>query len=233
MLTQYLSKAWRELARNRGLSLVLDKAKQIVSHMTETMVNEVSSVHFGAFKGAMNTRLGKIYVRRFLQWFLQREECIALVAILKTEGNERIAGYVIGAPLGYGKVMNRDLFWVAAWNIVIRPWLLLSNQFRSTIKARFVAFFTSPHNQVAEIDLPTPAISLVGLAVMPDQQGQSIGKELLLAFEKQARDLRIRSLRLSVYPENSAARHVYEKCAWVSCESSVEPGKAMTYYKTF
>ena len=203
-----------------------------VCYMTKYMVTEVSSVHLQAFKGAMNTRLGKTCVRKFLDWFVQSEGGIALVAILKTGGNEQIVGYVVGAPEGYGKAMNRDLFWVAGRNIIIRPWLLLSNQFRTTIKARLIAFFKRPHDQVSQINLTAPVMSLVGLAVMPNQQGQNIGKELLLAFEKQARDLRMRSLRMSVYPENSAARHAYEKCAWVPCESPVSPGKAMTYYKT-
>lgn len=200
-----------------------------VCHMTKNMVTEVSSVHLQAFKGAMNTRLGKTYVRKFLDWFVQSEGGIALVAILKAGGNEQIVGYVVGAPLGYGKAMNRDLFWVASWNIIIRPWLFSSDQFRSTIKARLIAFFKLQHDQISKIDLPLPAMSLVGLAVMPNQQGQNIGKELLLAFEKRARDLRMRSLCLSVYPENSAARHVYEKCAWVPSESPESPGTAMSY----
>ncbi len=202
-----------------------------ICQMSSRMVAKTSDVHMQAFKGSMNTRIGITYVKKFLDWFLRYEEGIALVAILPNVKSEKIVGYVVGAPLGYGKAMNRELFWVAARNIVIRPWLLLSDQFRSTIKARLIAFFKPPHEHVVQFDLPAPVMSLVGLAVIPDHQGQKIGKELLISFEKQALNLGMRSLRLSVYPENSAARHAYEKCAWVSCESPVEPGKAMMYYK--
>jgi len=202
-----------------------------ICQMTVGMVEVVSRVHMQGFKGAMNTRLGTSYVRKFLDWFVRLEGGITLVAILKTGGSEEIVGYVVGAPLGYGKAMNRELFWVASWNAFIRPWLFLNNQFRGTIKARLAALLQPSHERASKVDLPLPAMSLVGIAVIPNKQGQNIGKELLCAFEKRARDLHVRSLCLSVYLENSAARHTYEKCGWVTCENSLSPGKAMAYYK--
>ena len=200
-----------------------------ICQMTIELVEVVSRVHMQAFKGGMNTRLGKSYIRKFLDWFVRVEAGIALVAIAKTGENEQIVGYVIGAPIDYGKALNRDLFWVAGWNIMIRPWLILSEQFRENIKSRLTVLFNPSHDQISKIDLPMPVMSLVGLAVMPNFQGQNIGRKLLCAFEKQARALHVRSLRLSVYPENLAARRVYEKCCWVPYESSVSSGRAMFY----
>ena len=74
-------------------------------------------------------------------------------------------------------------------------------------------------------------MSLVGLAVVSSYQGKNIGKELIKAFEKEARALSFRSLRLSVYAENAAARRVYEKCGWSILSSDVKHGKAMSYYR--
>lgn len=198
--------------------------------MTLRMVEEVSHVHMQAFNGAMNTRLGKFYVRKFLEWFVRNEGGIALVAISKAGNIDQIVGYAVGAPLGYGKKMNRDLFWIASFNGIIRPWLFLSGQFRETIKARLTAIFKPSQNPALQVDLPSPAMSLVGLAVMPNYQGKSIGKGLLCAFQERARDLHVRSLRLSVYPENSAARSIYEKCGWLPVQDSGVSGKTIFYY---
>ncbi len=202
-----------------------------ISQMTKEMVDIVSHVHIQAFKGSMNTRLGSSYLRKFFEWFVQFEAGIVLVAMLKTHDHEEIVGYIVGAPIDYGKAMNRDLFWVACWNTLIRPWLFLSDQFRETIKSRLVALFKQSSDQSFKVDLPLPVMSVVGVAVLPNCQGQSIGQELLSAFEAQARHLHIRSLRLSVYPDNLGARRVYEKCCWVPAPDSISPGGAMFYYK--
>lgn len=202
-----------------------------VCPMTREMVDEVSRVHIQAFKGSMNTRLGSSYVRKFLDWFVQLEAGIVLVAISKTNDHEEVVGYTVGAPIDYGKAMNRDLFWIACWNTIIRPWLFLSDQFRDTIKSRLVALFQRSTDQAFQVDLPLPVMSVVGVAVLPNFQGQSIGQELLCAFEAQARHLQVRSLRLSVYPENLGARRVYEKCCWLPALDSISPGRAMFYYK--
>lgn len=199
--------------------------------MTSEMLEVVSHVHLQAFKGAMNTRLGLSYTMKFFNWFVCQEGGIALVAIRPLNGKEEIVGYAIGIPPSAGKAMDRDLFWVASWNVMIRPWLFFTAQIRATIKTRLTAFLRASPDQASQIELPNPIMSLVGLAVMPNLQGQNIGKELLCAFEKRACDSHARSLKLSVYLENSAARRVYEKCGWMAWEPSMSHGKAMFYYK--
>jgi len=202
-----------------------------ICQMTSEMVEVTSHIHMQAFKGAMNTRLGISYARKLLDWFVCMDRAIALVAMVKAGTTEQIVGYAIGVPPSEGKNMDRNLFWVASWNACIRPWIFLSPQIRVAVKARFTAFWGPPDQRV-KIDLPNPVMSLVGLAVVPNLQGQNIGKELLSAFEAEARDFHhVRSLKLSVYPENSAARRVYEKCGWSAWETSVPLGKAMYYFK--
>lgn len=207
-----------------------EKSNRIrISQMTLEMLEQVSDVHMQAFKGAMNTRLGRPYIRRFLGWFVRMEKAITLVAIEDTGGKEQVVGYVVGAPSDYGKSMNRDLFWIACGSACLRPWLFLSRQFRGTVKARLTNLFHAQHDQLAKIGLPFPVMSLVGLGVESNLQGKGIGKKLLCSFEKQARDLQVKSLRLSVYPENAAARHVYEKCGWIPCEKPVNQGASISY----
>ena len=179
-------------------------------------------LHMRGFNGAMNTRLGRGYVFASINWFFQLEGGIALVA---KNHNDQLLGYVIGAPLGYGKQMNRNLFWVAGRAFFMRPWLFLSQQIRATLKLRLWAVFDQSQKQEIHVDLPAPIMSLVGLVVDPHVQGQNIGNLLVKAFEDRAGELHFRSLRLSVYPENSPARRVYEKCGWVTWERSVSSGK--------
>lgn len=211
----------------------LKKIKSLqICQMTHEMLKEVSRIHIHAFKGAMNTRLGELYVRRFFDWFIHIENGIALVAILKNGAREEIVGYAIGVPPGLGKSIDRDLFWIVCWSVCLRPWLILSRQFQMTIMARLKAILNPfPIQNLLPINLPDPVMSLVGLAVEPGHQGQNIGEELLCIFEDRARGFHSRSLKLSVYPENCAARRVYEKCGWIPCEVAEESPKAMFYYK--
>ncbi len=51
------------------------------------------------------------------------------------------------------------------------------------------------------------------------------------AFEGSARHLRMRSMRLSVYPSNLAARGLYEKCGWQSHPMPASETAAMYYSK--
>lgn len=200
--------------------------------MTSEMLEVVAHVHMQAFKGAMNTKLGLPYTIKFFNWFVRQECGIALVAIIsRLDKKEQIVGYAIGIPPSSGKAMDRDLFWVASWNACIRPWLFFNSKIRASIKMHLTAFLRRSSEQASQFELPTPIMSLVGLAVVPNIQGQDIGKELLRVFEDRARDFHVRSLKLSVYPENSVARHVYEKCGWVACKTAIKPGKAMFYYK--
>ena len=203
----------------------------LICSMNEQMVEEVSYIHMEAFKGSMNTLLGVRYLKNFFKWFLNLEEGVALVVKKKINKKMQVVGYVVGAPLGYGKALNQDLFWIVFKSILVRPWLLFKPQFRSTIKARLVTLFRSPPIQIGKTELPSPVLSLVGLGVLPRQQGEGLGKELLCAFEAQARRLCMRSLVLSVYPENSTARHIYEKCGWFPFEKKDTSEKAITYFR--
>lgn len=194
--------------------------------MTVEMVPDVSNIHMQAFEGAMNVRLGTGYANAFFNYFLGINDGIALVA---TDSSKQIFGYIIGGPLGCGQSMNRRLFWVASRAICLHPWLLLSQQFRSTVKARVEVMLGKSQELPLPLDLPKPVMCLMAFAVAPRFQGRGIGKHLLMAFEQCARALSMRSLGLSVYLENTGARSVYEKCGWKACEEIEMPKKTMYY----
>jgi len=81
------------------------------------LILDVTQVHLDAYAGNMNTRIGSGYVRAFLNWFCQAERSIALAA---TDGTGNVIGYVVGAPLGYQSLMNRDLLWIAGAGMIVR-----------------------------------------------------------------------------------------------------------------
>jgi GNAT superfamily N-acetyltransferase len=199
-----------------------------INQMTTESLAGVTQIHIQAFKDAMNVRLGADYVMALFKEFLGIEDGIAFMAT--NEGNH-ILGYIVGGPLGCGQSMNRHLIWVAGKGICLHPSLLLSHQFRVTLKTRVKIMLGKSEEFSLPIDLPQPVMGLMGFAVLPKARGQGIGKCLLEAFEDSARTLRMGSLGLSVYPENANARSVYEQCGWISCERSIRPGQVMHYVR--
>jgi ribosomal protein S18 acetylase RimI-like enzyme len=191
---------------------------EVVS-MTVDMVPRVCDLHVNAFAGLMSVRLGPAYLRAFFSWFLRAPDAVALVA---ADQQRAILGYVIGAPRGYTTAMNRELVSVAARSMIARPWLLLNSQVRATSKARLG--FLLGRSAVDTSDLPGPTMSLVGIAVSPSAAGKGVGFDLMQAFEKKARASRMASLHLSVYPDNIAARRLYERCGWHSLDLGSSTG---------
>jgi|ERR1017187_298707 ribosomal protein S18 acetylase RimI-like enzyme len=187
---------------------------------------ELSELHMKAFKGSMNTRMGKKYVKDFIYWFSQNESCITLKAVEK----KRIIGYIVGAPIGYGNKMNRDLLKTGVWGILTHPSILLSKRFFKTILARFKLLFQTNHNNSAanKFELRGKGISLIGIGVDPEYNGFGIGQNLISAFEKKATQLGMSYMRLSVYDNNLRALRLYERSGWSKLTND---GKTLYYYK--
>lgn len=178
--------------------------------ISRDLVDEAARVHLEGFSGYMNTKLGQRYVHSFIDWFRRQQQTIALAAV---HGGE-LAGYVVGAPVGYDARMNKDLAFVAASSMLIRPWLFGDVRIRRRITARLKILLGRRSQGGEKVDLPNPTMSLVGICVSPRMRGKKIADQLMQAFEEEARSRGMKSLRLSVYKENSAARKLYEKHGW-------------------
>jgi ribosomal protein S18 acetylase RimI-like enzyme len=177
--------------------------------LTPEMVHAVAQLHMLAFKGSMNTRLGRAYVEAFVSWFQAQPDAVALAAL---DNDGSVLGYVVGAPVGYAKSMNRDLCWVAVRGMVSKPALLLDSRLWVTVAARVRALASAAVPVTP--GLPPPTVSLVSIAVSPAASGRHVGRALMRAFEDRARAMRMASGQLSVYPENQIARRLYEACGW-------------------
>jgi ribosomal protein S18 acetylase RimI-like enzyme len=62
-------------------------------------------------------------------------------------------------------------------------------------------------------------------------QGREIGHSLILTFEESSKQLGFKAMRLSVYPDNIAARSLYEKMNWLPFHQKISCLIAMYYYK--
>ena len=188
-------------------------------------------VHCEAFKGYMNARLGKNYVYAFLKWFAHHEQTLAFAAVSVKNGSCQVKGYVVGAPIGYDRVMNHDLFWPASFGLLTHPWLFFNSNIRQTLVTRLRLLSGALPQPAKQPDLPGPTVSLVSIGVRSDARGQGVGRELMHTFEAAACQLQNSSMRLSVYPDNVSARRLYEQCGWEPVGSAVQPGQAMYYAK--
>ena len=208
--------------------MALENTHIKVLPITEASLRKVVYIHCDAFKGYMNSRIGKGYVSAFFRWFSLQEDAIGLMAVAE---NSEPCGYVVGAPLGYDRRMNKDLFGVAARGMMVRPWLVFDKKIRHTVAIRMKLLFggTVPKQQAP--DLPEPIISLVGIGTAEKNRGQGAGKALMEAFEDEAKKRNIAAMRLSVYTHNTAARRLYEKFGWQPFVEPTTKDTAMYYYK--
>jgi ribosomal protein S18 acetylase RimI-like enzyme len=198
-----------------------------IARLEEADLEGVIPIHLEAFAGYMNASLGKRYARAFLGWFTRRTDAIALKALGQ---GDCIAGYAVGAPLSAGRALSLGLAGTVLGCMAARPWLLLSPRIQKAIIGR-VRVMISGRQAEGDVCCESGTISLTGIGVAPEARGQGIGELLLMAFEARARDLGMRRLRLSVYPENAAARGLYEKCGWTAAECASGPGASMRYSK--
>ncbi len=175
------------------------------------MVPAAAELHLEGFSGYMNIRLGRRYVRSFIDWYRKEPEAYCLAAIRDGE----LAGYLVGIPIDYGAKLTRDLLFVAATSGLLRPWLLADARIRAQVRARIKTLLRGSKPPTVQPTFPTPAVSLMAICVSPKVHKRGVGDRLMEAFEDEARLRGVKSLRLSVYRENAAARKLYEKHGWM------------------
>jgi ribosomal protein S18 acetylase RimI-like enzyme len=204
-----------------------------ITPLQADQIKEAASLHKAAFTGYLNVRIGDAYIRAFLRWFQQEQDGIALCAVTE-EG--KIVGYVVGAPVGYNVSLTKKTLLPALMGMMVRPWLFFDSRFRRVVAARLLDYFKRAklnRRPTKRVDLPWPVFSLVGIAVSPSGRGQGIGKQLIAAFEQEVLARGGRTGRLSVYPDNAAARKLYERAGWQPYSYSDDPKQAMYYFKIF
>ncbi len=203
-----------------------------VKHLSPEDIPEVIQVHQQAFQGYLNTQLGDLYLKTFFEWFISAKNAISLGAF---DQKEHIIGYVVGAPLGYRLDLEKKLIFPAILGALLNFWIIFSPRFRKIVLDR-LGFYNSKRQLGGQLsspidEIPSPTISLVGISVLPSARGNKVGEILMMSFEEQALLQNIKAMRLSVYPDNVAARKLYERMNWKVYYQLSDPDSAMYYYK--
>jgi GNAT superfamily N-acetyltransferase len=182
------------------------------------LIRSVAEVHLEAFADYFNARLGRHYAESVIGWFVRQPDCIAIAAI---DQRGTVLGYAIGAPIGHGATLQRDLFWVSARNLVLRPWLVFDGRLWNIAKSRLRGLWgvqqTGP-----TVNLPGPVMSLVAVGVASSARREGLGFRLMQVFAERAANLQMRTLLLWVDEHRTGTRRFYEKCGWESCSRSVD-----------
>jgi len=179
-----------------------------IKPLQQHQLKQLTAVHMDAFKGYLNTKIGKGYVFKFLQWFYQYPQGIVLVALV----DDKPAGYVLGAPMGYQKQMNQDLSKIAMWGTMTHPGVWVNAAFLNNLWSRFKVMVSKKSHQPSDQDIH--AFSLVGIGVASWARGNKLGSLLMEAFQDQVRQKGYSKMRLSVYGHNTAAKKVYTQNGW-------------------
>ena len=196
----------------------------VIVPMTADMVRKAAKVHLHALADSRTALMGKAYVVAFIDWF--RQSAHGGIAFVAIDIHGDVFGYVIGAPLGYPQALSRHMFWISARAVLLRPWLFFKQEFRSGVLDRLRLASGRSLPRGLEPELPAPTLSLVAMGVTQAARGKKIGLRLVQACERKARELQMRSLRLSTHPGNAVACRLYERCGWQPFPVSGE----MTYY---
>lgn len=182
-------------------------------------VAEVAELHREAFRGAIGPVLGDRYARALLRWFLEQPDAVCLVFDFAGE----VAGYVFGAPDGYGARLNRDLLPTVALAALTHPQVILHRHFlgKATGRARGLLRKLTRRGAAAQSAQQAAAraaagtcFALTGIGVSPRHRKRKIGQQLCAAFEQRVAAAGFRRMILDVYKDNTPARHLYEAMGW-------------------
>ena len=195
-------------------------------------LDTVARIHEETFADSMGVSLGPVYVRQLLQWFACANDTTFLVAKKDTQ----VVGYVFGVFLDAQAAMNQDLLLAAGFGMLRNPAVLMGGPFRKELGRRVKILMgqspkTKNHEELQKA-LQQPTFSLVGIGVCSDARGHGIAGQLMTQFEQKAQVAGAKSLRLSVYKSNAAARKAYEKQGYVSFDHPDNP-EILYYGKNF
>jgi len=197
-----------------------------VELFNESHLDEVVELHMWAFKDHLNVLLGKRYIKAFLHWFIKKDGAVNVVGI---DADGKVLGYIVGAPWGYQKPMNKELLGIASVEMLKRPWIffhkkiLRSVWLRSKTMLGLNKFIATTQKKYAG-----NMISLVGIGVSKQATGSGIAPLMMDVFIAQAKEKKYDYARLSVYATNTRARKFYEKMGWAPEETGTA---VMGYYK--
>jgi len=195
-------------------------------HRIETLrpqhLDEVVEVHLRAFKGFFVSFLGPKFLKEFYRSLSEDPEGIAFVAL--QENTNRVLGSVAGPlrPAGYFKALLKRRWWAFGLSC-IRAILRRPSILKRVLRAAFY------RGDAAE---GPPRALLTAISVLPETQGQGVGKALMDAFACEVRRRGGRGCFLTTDAQgNEAVNRFYAVCGWRLESTFTRPdGRTMNRY---
>jgi len=196
---------------------------------TKADLQRIADCHKKAFPTSLSSAMGKPFLIKMLEWYLAYD----FVSLFHLEEDGKVIGYCGSIKVdgkqdkGSASGMAQYSFKEAVFSFLRRPWLLFHPELRK--KYRLIT-----RNILYKIGLQKPKRSLVvtninaedfyvGLVVIgidPSYQGKGYSSIILKSFEKRAKALGAKKIRLTVLPENLKAIRAYKKNGWIEDAAS-------------
>jgi glycosyltransferase involved in cell wall biosynthesis/ribosomal protein S18 acetylase RimI-like enzyme len=204
-----------------GLVLTIKRA-------STTDLMAIAACHQKAFPKALSTAMGKTYLCKMLDWYLEDQR--AFLFYLEQDGN--CMGYcgglkVDGAGFGSASSMIQHSFRQAIKAFLLRPWLFFHPEFLHKYKLAARNVISRGRKSFLKKPLPkpvqgktsfTPHIGLIVIGVDPALQGMGYGSRLLKQFELASRQLGFSRLSLTVKTNNVTAIRSYTCNGWITTQ---------------
>ena len=189
----------------------------IIRPITNSDLEAVVSIHCLSFPESALTKLGRSVVSAYYKWQLEGPHDSWKLCLTN---NDSVVAFCIfgrfqGAVSGFVK-RNRLLI---ISRCLLRPWFLLSGDFRKRVAVGLKAVFTrayDPSNKPTEkdADKAAPSLGVLAIAVAPSIMGRGGGKALMIEAERIAVKAGCGNMHLTVSPNNHRAIAFYESLGW-------------------
>ncbi len=195
----------------------------IVSKPEALHLPAIAACHRKAFPRALSSAMGQSYVEKMLEWYLVEPRAF----LFFFEDNGSCVGYCGGllvdgkTAVGSASSMIQYSFNAAVRAIVSRPWLLMHVEFRKKYRLAFKnvwrkgrAWLGAPAKPSTPSVNVRPHTGLIVIGVDPGRQGEGIGSQLLIEFERQSFLRGYRHMMLTVKSDNKTAISAYSRNGW-------------------
>lgn len=195
----------------------------VIKEISENEIQELTNLHLDVFKQFSGAKLGRLYVSKMFHWFFSYPNAINLIAY----DNNKIAGYVFGAPVGYRAKLRKDLFPYVVLGMLTQPSIIFNSKFIKDLIRQISEYISIKKTNDNSINLSKPIFSLVGIGVERNHRGKGVGKLLIITLTEIVREQGFKSIRLSVHNQNEEAISLYRRIGWIEIE---HPNPNLKYF---
>lgn len=169
-----------------------------------------------------DSEFSRMYLAERFKYLLEYENAVTVSA---KDIDGKMLGLVYGGPEGYKYQMNKYIIKKIVWKLLGKPYLFFSGEFMYKYKSAINRLISRIRSEKTDIEIssqnvkslympPEPILRLTGIAVLDEYSHLGIGAQLLIGYEKAAKECNYRSIILETPRTNIRAIKFYEKFGW-------------------